>query len=250
MAKVDRALIRWAFNSLMSRGFSYSDEVWAMMPWVDYYNYALEANVHPSEPSRSAGGGFEFHVAPNATIREGEQLLLSYGTYTDFELSMWYGFTLCGGDGPHHHENCAYVVSPMADTDGETPDGAQWAVALAKAIGCSTLPPAWSPVARCDLGRCRFGRGGVTPHMRMLVEDIASANGAEPTDIARRIIAHELAPFGDSDGHGETRPSLDDALPLVRFARQVAADSAALLREVAAMDDEALEAWLERDVDI
>ncbi|CCW65783.1 unnamed protein product [Phytomonas sp. EM1] len=34
----------WAFNTLMSRGFAFHDEVWVMMPLVDYFNYALHAN--------------------------------------------------------------------------------------------------------------------------------------------------------------------------------------------------------------
>ncbi|GET87441.1 hypothetical protein, conserved [Leishmania tarentolae] len=34
----------WAFNTLMSRGFYFPEETWAMMPFVDYFNYALESN--------------------------------------------------------------------------------------------------------------------------------------------------------------------------------------------------------------
>ncbi|KAK7194103.1 hypothetical protein NESM_000323200 [Novymonas esmeraldas] len=34
----------WAFNTLMSRGFFFPEETWAMMPFVDYFNYALDSN--------------------------------------------------------------------------------------------------------------------------------------------------------------------------------------------------------------
>ncbi|CBZ25262.1 conserved hypothetical protein [Leishmania mexicana MHOM/GT/2001/U1103] len=41
----------WAFNTLMSRGFYFPEETWAMMPFVDYFNYALESNgtMYPQE---------------------------------------------------------------------------------------------------------------------------------------------------------------------------------------------------------
>ncbi|KAG5508955.1 hypothetical protein GH5_06173 [Leishmania sp. Ghana 2012 LV757] len=41
----------WAFNTLMTRGFYFPDETWAMMPFVDYFNYALESNgtMYPQE---------------------------------------------------------------------------------------------------------------------------------------------------------------------------------------------------------
>ncbi|KPI87932.1 hypothetical protein ABL78_2971 [Leptomonas seymouri] len=34
----------WAFNTLMSRGFFFPEETWALMPFVDYFNYALDSN--------------------------------------------------------------------------------------------------------------------------------------------------------------------------------------------------------------
>ncbi|KAG5482006.1 hypothetical protein LSCM1_05720 [Leishmania martiniquensis] len=41
----------WAFNTLMTRGFYFPGETWAMMPFVDYFNYALESNgtMYPQE---------------------------------------------------------------------------------------------------------------------------------------------------------------------------------------------------------
>ncbi|CAJ1987675.1 hypothetical protein conserved [Leishmania donovani] len=41
----------WAFNTLMSRGFYFPEETWAVMPFVDYFNYALESNgtMYPQE---------------------------------------------------------------------------------------------------------------------------------------------------------------------------------------------------------
>ncbi|KAG5508792.1 hypothetical protein JKF63_05291 [Porcisia hertigi] len=34
----------WAFNTLVSRGFHFNEETWAMMPFSDYFNYALDSN--------------------------------------------------------------------------------------------------------------------------------------------------------------------------------------------------------------
>ena len=41
----------WAFNTLMSRGFFFPEETWALMPFVDYFNYALDSNgtMYPQE---------------------------------------------------------------------------------------------------------------------------------------------------------------------------------------------------------
>lgn len=102
----------WAFNTLMSRGFGFSDELWAVMPFVDYFNYALESNgtmgervLEGARRTRNSltssalhslrdpnDYAFEFSTVTNVTA--GEQILLHYGAYSDFELLMWYGFSL------------------------------------------------------------------------------------------------------------------------------------------------------------
>ncbi|SYZ64367.1 hypothetical_protein (plasmid) [Leishmania braziliensis MHOM/BR/75/M2904] len=130
----------WAFNTLMSRGFYFPEETWAMMPFVDYFNYALESNgtMYPQEDdpedpecltnvllSKSNHSGaassapykqrrrtglrtarvskaavplanyqtYEFQLV-QSTCTPREQVMLHYGTYSDVELLMWYGFTL------------------------------------------------------------------------------------------------------------------------------------------------------------
>lgn len=119
----------WAFNTVMSRGFYLPDETWALMPYVDYFNYALVANgtmdpvvTAPSMASSSSKGGadgtarqkkphlrtavvgrsktpgvnqycYEFKMVRPAR-EEQEQICLHYGAYSDFELLLWYGFTL------------------------------------------------------------------------------------------------------------------------------------------------------------
>ena len=122
----------WAYNSLMSRGFSYDEEVWCMMPYVDYINYSQdEPNVTmdfvpthgrtatggPSEddeesldsdgettvkakrpntpvafPSSNLQGTYDFRARQD--IDKGAQLFLTYGVYSDSELALWYGFNL------------------------------------------------------------------------------------------------------------------------------------------------------------
>ncbi|KPA77893.1 hypothetical protein ABB37_06682 [Leptomonas pyrrhocoris] len=45
----------WAFNTLMSRGFFFPEETWAVIPFVDYFNYALDSNgtMFPQEDDPS-----------------------------------------------------------------------------------------------------------------------------------------------------------------------------------------------------
>lgn len=35
----------WCYNTVASRGFSFPMETWALMPYVDYFNYALQSNA-------------------------------------------------------------------------------------------------------------------------------------------------------------------------------------------------------------
>ncbi|RNC43546.1 hypothetical protein TcCL_NonESM06788 [Trypanosoma cruzi] len=80
----------WAYNTLMTRGFAYYSEVWSLMPWVDYFNYALNSNATMKYDERR--GAYVFEVL--FPIESGEQIFLQYGAYTDMELLLWYGFTL------------------------------------------------------------------------------------------------------------------------------------------------------------
>ncbi|ORC86399.1 uncharacterized protein TM35_000281150 [Trypanosoma theileri] len=87
-AKLEEFL--WAYNTLMSRGFAYDPEVWALMPWVDYFNYALTSNATMKFSERQQAYIFETLLP----IASGEQIFLHYGSYTDMELLLWYGFIL------------------------------------------------------------------------------------------------------------------------------------------------------------
>ncbi|KAH9584213.1 SET domain [Trypanosoma melophagium] len=87
-AKLEEFL--WAYNTLMSRGFAYDPEVWALMPWVDYFNYALTSNATMKFSEKQQAYVFETLLP----ITSGEQIFLHYGSYTDMELLLWYGFTL------------------------------------------------------------------------------------------------------------------------------------------------------------
>lgn len=112
----------WAWNMLMSRGFAFDEDVWAMMPLVDYFNYELDANctMHTHAPhseatrsktkgcsgpggvclsgaslhNRSGTRELGYRFTTRLPVQSGEQLFVSYGAYTDFELLLWYGFTL------------------------------------------------------------------------------------------------------------------------------------------------------------
>lgn len=80
----------WAYNSLMSRGFAYDEDIWAMMPWVDYFNYSLRPNVTMRFNAKRRA--YEFLT--KMPVAAGEQLFLQYGEYSDMELALWYGFAL------------------------------------------------------------------------------------------------------------------------------------------------------------
>lgn len=129
-------LFGWAYASLMSRGFAHDDEVWVMQPWVDYFNYAPYNDYNVTASLNEQLGKFEFKVRSGHELRADQELTLHYGTYSDFELTCWYGFGLCrphqrqqsqdgqeGGaneDDAHQHQpECEYVLSPLSNSDGE-----------------------------------------------------------------------------------------------------------------------------------
>lgn len=248
-ADVTRELLRWAFNSLMSRGFGYSDETWVMLPYVDYFNYASTPSLSPSERAR----GFQFTTA--APVKAGEQLLATYGRYTDFELAMWYGFTLCCAAGPssrsHHQANCAYIFSPLADTDGNYPEGAQWALTLLRRAGFTSLPMAYrGHVATIDVGSCRVSRKGCSPAMAELCRGAAATNETTPGTVLKRVAEAEVAAIEDAAPRAAAARAsvqLPADLPLVAFAKTVAKDSAELIRHVAGLPVAVLDAWVEAE---
>jgi hypothetical protein len=258
LAQLNRNLVRWGFNSLMSRGFGYSKETWAMMPWVDYFNYSTQPSVRPSE---NASGGFDFTAAESRTVATGQQLLLNYGIYTDIELAQWYGFCLCAPPTEavdeddddvvgewHHHEHCAYVFSPMADTDGEYPKGTRWAIELATAAGLVEIPSTWKPVASATLGDCRISRAGCSAGFQNgLVEDLAAANGVTPVECVRRLLQAEWAMNQGPATDGDAAAQSSQLPQLAEWARRVSGDSADLLSRVMGLTDDELEAWLEAD---
>lgn len=127
-------LFLWGFLSLMSRGFAFPDDVWAMMPWVDYFNYTPITCVAPFYNEETK----QYQFTTRFFVSAGDQLLLTYGCYCDFEIALWYGFTLCRlgtatGAAPrctkdlvlpprhddHHQPNCAYCFSTLADPNGD-----------------------------------------------------------------------------------------------------------------------------------
>eukprot|EP00667_Euglena_gracilis_P013155 EG_transcript_13549 len=104
----------WAYSCLMSRGFFYDvaaaeGDVWAMMPWADFFNYSPAGDDIQTELR-----GTTFCFRSSARWRRGEQVLLKYGAYSNFELLLWYGFALPA---------CArYPLSPLQGPSGECED--------------------------------------------------------------------------------------------------------------------------------
>lgn len=125
----------WGLNTLATRGFSYPSEVWALMPYVDYFNYSLNADMAvrveqaaigrrlltsstsahrrlkgrgqtAEEPpvyiasfrENTWGSGYPVSssssISAASAVRPGEQLFFCYGSYSDYELLLWYGFIL------------------------------------------------------------------------------------------------------------------------------------------------------------
>eukprot|EP01061_Rhynchopus_euleeides_P002212 TRINITY_DN116_c0_g2_i1.p2 TRINITY_DN116_c0_g2~~TRINITY_DN116_c0_g2_i1.p2 ORF type:complete len:446 (+),score=179.12 TRINITY_DN116_c0_g2_i1:77-1414(+) len=135
------------YCSVMSRGFYYDidasrHDVWTMIPWLDYFNYT-------DSTGHSAGFNSKhqrFEVIVHSPISAGDQVLLHYGTYSNFELLMWYGFVL------HSNRNLEYRLSPMADANGVVPhDDTQWATEILASLSTafSTIP--WASQGLVDL---------------------------------------------------------------------------------------------------
>eukprot|EP00668_Euglena_longa_P046150 GGOE01061834.1.p1 GENE.GGOE01061834.1~~GGOE01061834.1.p1 ORF type:complete len:444 (+),score=127.66 GGOE01061834.1:90-1421(+) len=104
----------WAYSCLMSRGFffdvdSSAGDVWAMMPWADFFNYSPEGDNVQMEMK-----GTSFCFRSTARWQRGEQVLLKYGAYSNFELLLWYGFTL--------PQCCRYPLTPLQGPSGECDD--------------------------------------------------------------------------------------------------------------------------------
>lgn len=123
----------WCLNTVASRGFGFPVDVWAMMPYVDYFNYALQPNAwmgpvkdeaaaaarrqrmkrnvkawagkkkapshdnwmtSPLSESQESASDYYFAFKALGKIAKDEQVFLCYGSYSDMELLLWYGFTL------------------------------------------------------------------------------------------------------------------------------------------------------------
>ena len=201
-ATTSQRLFSRTLSLLSARAFKgvktiYHAGYWAMMPWVDYFNYSSTPNVSATYSStkkcwffttkkdlaapssacsglssitetgkhaaqevnkRSRNGAL---VGAEAAITEQQprkispqedtcpkepvgnpQLLIQYGQYSDIELLLWYGFTLCshvpapqGGETKDHDKklpthghqvDCAYRFTPLLDPDGEIPTHKNW----------------------------------------------------------------------------------------------------------------------------
>jgi hypothetical protein len=274
----------WAYNSLMSRGFSYDEDIWAMMPWVDYFNYSLYPNV----TMRYNDAAKKYEFITKKKILQGEQLMLQYGTYSDYELALWYGFTLrrvlfpdCKPTRSTNHgdvmvasspppsspstvqSDCdveqtsalnthmAYVFSPTYDPNGDLPVGLEWAIDLVKSAGLAP-PPQWGTTVGCDeaLHDVRIAWGSVNPGMVYLLRQLVECNDM-PSEVMLRMLAQsELKAFSMPPGEPTTRRS-DDVAPIhinaaaVTMALSMSEDHHMLLRRYAAeLDDAALKRLL------
>eukprot|EP00755_Sulcionema_specki_P025861 Sspe_Gene.84287::Locus_55323_Transcript_1_1_Confidence_1.000_Length_1433::g.84287::m.84287 len=89
-----RAFIRY-YCSVMSRGFfhdvdSANADVWTLIPWLDYFNYT----DGPGHDACYDPVSKHFQVTTTSVVEAGDQILLHYGTYSNFDLALWYGFVL------------------------------------------------------------------------------------------------------------------------------------------------------------
>eukprot|EP01063_Lacrimia_lanifica_P031499 TRINITY_DN5201_c0_g3_i1.p1 TRINITY_DN5201_c0_g3~~TRINITY_DN5201_c0_g3_i1.p1 ORF type:complete len:488 (+),score=175.68 TRINITY_DN5201_c0_g3_i1:103-1464(+) len=113
---------RTNYCSVMSRGFYYNinasrHDVWTLIPWLDYFNYTDGKGHHAGFNDKTQ----RFEITTAHSVTENSQILLHYGTYSNFELLLWYGFVL------HSNRNLRYKLSPPADANGRTPtDNAEW----------------------------------------------------------------------------------------------------------------------------
>lgn len=183
----------WAFCTLMSRGFSHDIEIWSMMPWVDYFNFSHKPNVCWNNNYKK--GIIEFTAIEK--IRKGQELVIRYGSYSDFELLKWYGFTLCQSSVKipksldstqslfdwNHQLKCSYILSPLADVNGKYDSTTIW---LENIITGSGLHVDIEKVKRF----CTVGIYGVSPKSRFLYASIYEYLG--PCFITRNSISAGL----------------------------------------------------------
>ena len=215
----------WAYNSLMSRGFSYdrpghgpgssdiggapcaNDGTWAMMPWVDFVNYSTEPNVTMGQTA--ATGYFDF--VSTKPIPAGSQLFLIYGIYNDFELAMWYGFTLCSTNGGHQ-ANCSYCFSPLADPNGEYPSSNAWVTELECAIAAkyphivafgAVKPSVKFHDVRVSRSGCSQGMSKLLAELRRLRKPVAGAKVANALKYGGDILQWMCAVELDAIRHAE-----------------------------------------------
>eukprot|EP01064_Diplonema_japonicum_P023342 TRINITY_DN33775_c0_g1_i1.p1 TRINITY_DN33775_c0_g1~~TRINITY_DN33775_c0_g1_i1.p1 ORF type:complete len:455 (+),score=88.58 TRINITY_DN33775_c0_g1_i1:54-1367(+) len=109
------------YCSLLSRGFYHSvnersNDIWAMIPWLDYFNYT-DCGGHNAEFIKQRQ---RFEVTTASTCPAGSQILLKYGTYSNYELLLWYGFVL------DRNRNLEYKFSPMSDANGNVSSDTVW----------------------------------------------------------------------------------------------------------------------------
>ncbi|CUI15209.1 Hypothetical protein, putative [Bodo saltans] len=272
----------WAYNSLMSRGFSYDEDIWAMMPWVDYFNYSLFPNV----TMRFNSSQKKYEFITKKKIQAGEQLMLQYGTYSDYELALWYGFTLrrvlfpnCkplrvtqsdsdSSSSPSSHivndaeqtrtlnTHFAYVFSPTYDPNGDLPIGVTWAIQLIQQAGL-VPPPSWGTTVGHDeaLHDVRIAWGSVNEGMVYLLRQLVECNEDSSEVMLRKIARSELAAFSrdtpvTSAEQEASAATTGDVLSVghvnaVNMARALSEDHAMLLRRYAVeLDDAGLKSLL------
>ena len=109
------------YCSLLSRGFFYeidreTNDIWTMIPFADYFNYT-DGSGHVANFNKTKQ---QFEVVTTSEITPGSQILLHYGTYSNFELLLWYGFVLKG------NRNAEYKLSPHQDANGAVQASEKW----------------------------------------------------------------------------------------------------------------------------
>eukprot|EP01060_Flectonema_neradi_P017321 TRINITY_DN2421_c0_g1_i1.p1 TRINITY_DN2421_c0_g1~~TRINITY_DN2421_c0_g1_i1.p1 ORF type:complete len:462 (+),score=86.63 TRINITY_DN2421_c0_g1_i1:88-1386(+) len=117
------------YCSLLSRGFYYdvdraANDIWTMIPFADYFNYT-DGTGHIAQFNKNKQ---YFEVITTSTVTPDSQILLHYGTYSNFELLLWYGFVL------KNNRNAEYKLSPHQDANGMVQASEDWAVDLIKRI--------------------------------------------------------------------------------------------------------------------
>ena len=138
--KISLAEFTKYYCSVMSRGFYYEidqdrHDVWAMVPWLDYFNYTDSAG-------HSAGFNKDtqrFEIVTTTKVDAGNQILLHYGTYSNFELLLWYGFVL------HSNRNLEYKFSPPADANGMIPSSCtKWVSSIIQSLSSHLDTVPWA----------------------------------------------------------------------------------------------------------